>query len=317
MDREIDGLVGDGPMVRYGFAQLMELDSGLAIGLSRMPADALDWVPVTVGPDHHLVFSYVSQRVEFEGSGTKVVTPNEVVLCPSWQVYRRHDLYAVEEMTVFVAFTSECAARIGVGDELTRGTARLGPAPTEALRDAWRLAHLLRHIDPGDRSDLDHVERGLRLVTATLPGVGQPNSGVASRRPRTRRRHQELADAVREHLAVSFSDRTLPLERLAHEVGAAPQHLARVFGAETGRSIHAYRTDLRLRFVLARLPENEPLSDLAMEAGFASPSHLSDVFRSRLGVSPSRLRSQLRRGWTRPGSDDSGTNLEAGRQRRT
>jgi AraC-like DNA-binding protein len=81
---------------------------------------------------------------------------------------------------------------------------------------------------------------------------------------------------------------------LGRDVGASPHHLSRVFRATTGRSIHEYRTDLRLRFVLARLPEEERLSDLAMEAGFATPSHLSDVFRRRFAVSPSRLRARLR-----------------------
>jgi AraC-like DNA-binding protein len=287
-------------MVRYGFARLTDLSGGLAVGLSRMPADAIEWSTVTVGPDHHLVFSYVSQRVTFEGAGTMVVTPNEAVLCPSWTAYRRHTLHAGEEVTVFVAVTPECAEALELDDALAGGPAQLRPVPAGASLAAWQLVHRLGHVDPDGRADLEHTERAAELVAQVVPGTAADAGGVAvaggerALRPRTQVQRRRLADAVREHLAVSFRDPTLSLRQLGHDVGASPHHLARVFRAATGRSIHDYRTDLRLRFVLARLPEDVRLSDLAMDAGFSTPGHLSDMFRRRFAVTPSRLRARLR-----------------------
>jgi AraC-like DNA-binding protein len=297
--------VGDGPMVRRGFARLTGLDNGLAVGFSRMPTRVLDWrEPLTVGPDHHLVFSYMSQRVDFEGTGTTVVTPSEAVLCPPWQVYRRKRFFAQEEVTVFVAFTSTCADQLGIVDARVRPGIRLSPVSSDVSLGAWYLAHRLTQLDPTQRPDLEHAECALRLLTRTQPaGVG-PDVSSERVKPRTRGHHQRLVEDAREHLAASFTNRSLPLRQIAREVGASPYHLARLFRAMTGRSIHEYRTDLRLRFVLARLPEDEPLSDLALAAGFSSPGHLSDVFRRHFQISPSGLRSRLRR--------CSRTNLEAG-----
>jgi AraC-like DNA-binding protein len=272
----------------------MDLSEGLAVGLSRMPAEAIEWSTVTVGPDHHLVFSYVSQRVTFEGAGTMVVTPNEAVLCPSWTAYRRHALHAGEEVTVFVAVTPGCADAMGLGEAMARGPAQLRTVPAGASLGAWQLVHRLGQIAPEGWVDLEPTEQAAQLVTQLVPGGPPADDGGEALRPRTRVQRRRLVDAVREHLAVSFGDPTLSLRQLGRDVGASPHHLSRVFRATTGRSIHEYRTDLRLRFVLARLPDEERLSDLAMEAGFATPSHLSDVFRRRFAVSPSRLRARLR-----------------------
>ena len=54
-------------------------------------------------------------------------------------------------------------------------------------------------------------------------------------------------------IARSFTE-SLPLGRLARRLQTSPYHLARVFRAETGFSVHAYRQSLRLRMALERMP---------------------------------------------------------------
>ena len=76
-------------------------------------------------------------------------------------------------------------------------------------------------------------------------------------------------------------------------VGASPYHLSRVFRTVTGHSIHQYRMQLRLRAVLAGLATGQPITDLAMSCGFASPSHLSQLFRRCFKIPPSQLQDQL------------------------
>lgn len=319
-DRPGDHPIGDGPMVRHGYAQPVEVTTGLAIGLSRMPIDQFAaFTPRTVGPDLHLIFSYVSQRVEFEGTGKLVVTPNEAVLCPSWQVYRSHEFYAGDEVTVFVAFTRECADQMTIADDVAPPTAHIVAAPSNASLSAWSLAHMLARTPLGHRSDLEYTERTMHLVTGTVSAARHREMAQAPTRLGTLQCHQSLADAVREHLAVSFSEQTLPLPRLARDVGASPYHLARVFRSVTGHSIHRYRTNLRLRFVLAALADEVPLSDLANEAGFASASHLSDLFRRCFAMPPSQLRAQLRGDAPAAGGSwaNSRTNPEAGWSRRS
>lgn len=81
------------------------------------------------------------------------------------------------------------------------------------------------------------------------------------------------------------------LELLALHVGCSPFHLARVFHRTTGRTIHDYLVQLRLRLCYFRV--REPGSDLltlALEHGFSSHSHFTAAFRKTFGMTPTGLR---------------------------
>jgi AraC family transcriptional regulator len=86
-------------------------------------------------------------------------------------------------------------------------------------------------------------------------------------------------------------DEDLLLDDLATVAGRSPWHFARAFKAEIGQSPHQYLLQRRIdraRDLLAH--SKESLIDVAMKCGFASQSHMGDVFRQRLGVSPAQYR---------------------------
>ena len=63
---------------------------------------------------------------------------------------------------------------------------------------------------------------------------------------------------------------------LAKEVFSAPFHLCRVFRRETGLTLHAYVSRLRLTTALTRLKETDVLlKELALDLGYSSQSHFS------------------------------------------
>jgi AraC family transcriptional regulator len=86
------------------------------------------------------------------------------------------------------------------------------------------------------------------------------------------------------------------VDEIAREVGLSPFHLARLFRRHTGFSLHGYRTRIRLLQALDRIEEARgALTDLALELGFSSQSHLTDAFRRAFGVPPGALaRPELR-----------------------
>ena len=86
----------------------------------------------------------------------------------------------------------------------------------------------------------------------------------------------------------------LSLQMLAKESGYSRVHFVRMFRAATGHSPHNYL--IRLRLDRARELLVSPtlsLTDIALECGFSSHSHLSRVFRKVLGATPSEYRRSL------------------------
>jgi AraC-like DNA-binding protein len=103
---------------------------------------------------------------------------------------------------------------------------------------------------------------------------------------------RELADAVTHQLRLGFAEST-SLEELAEKTGYSVFHTCRVFQRTTGHTIHGFRRELRLRHALARvLDGDEPLAEVAAATGFASQSHLTNLFRARFGVTPARARTR-------------------------
>ena len=120
---------------------------------------------------------------------------------------------------------------------------------------------------------LDMIDRhggGLRAIAAGL----EP---VAVRR-------------AKEYLAAHV-DEQVELEVLARAAGLSPFHLIRVFHKATGLTPHNWLLDRRVHLACNLLREGLSATHVAARCGFSDQSHLSRVFKSRLGVTPGTYRS--------------------------
>jgi AraC family transcriptional regulator len=86
----------------------------------------------------------------------------------------------------------------------------------------------------------------------------------------------------------------LTLKGIARDVGLSPYHVCRIFRRATGKTLHHYRLQFRLRTALTQVLEStKPLTDVALDGGFSSHSHFTDRFRHAFGETPSLLRTGL------------------------
>jgi AraC-like DNA-binding protein len=161
------------------------------------------------------------------------------------------------------------------------------PVPTDPATD---LLHrqLLARAGRGEAADVAET------VVEIAAGVLARSSArrVASGRPATALARRRVVADAREALV---QNPALGVIELARRVSVSPHHLSRVFKAETGQTISAYRNRLRVRLVLQRLSEGELcLARLAADLGFADQAHLARVVRREHRMPPSRLRERIR-----------------------
>lgn len=76
------------------------------------------------------------------------------------------------------------------------------------------------------------------------------------------------------------------LDALGREAGASGRTLTRLFRQDTGMTFPQWRTQLRLYQALRLLAEGRPVTAVARDCGFATPSAFIDVFRRSLGHTP-------------------------------
>lgn len=87
----------------------------------------------------------------------------------------------------------------------------------------------------------------------------------------------------------------LRIRDIASEVGVHPGHLARTFREHYRMPLGAYLRRLRLDWAARKLAEtDDPLTRIALEAGFADQSHFTRAFRQYMGATPARCRRNWR-----------------------
>jgi AraC family transcriptional regulator len=120
-------------------------------------------------------------------------------------------------------------------------------------------------------------------------------------------RLQRVADHLAGHL-----DEPLSIDRLAGIAAMSPFHFHRLWTATLGETVASSVRRLRLERAARQLRESaEPVTSIALAAGFASAQAFARAFRAAAGVSPSEYREapETWPAWRLP----TGTTREAGR----
>jgi AraC-like DNA-binding protein len=176
-------------------------------------------------------------------------------------------------------------AAIDRGDHPFEATNAPVDARTYALQR--RVVH---HVERGAPIDTLFVEEASLAILARVVAAIPRDRTRDAPPPKTARDHAEIARAVLRILAERAAE-PLPLTAIAREVGRSPFHVARVFRAQTGTSIHAHRTQLRLRASLERVAAGDDLTRVALDLGFSSHAHFTTAFTRTFGEAPSAFRA--------------------------
>jgi len=85
----------------------------------------------------------------------------------------------------------------------------------------------------------------------------------------------------------------LTMSELAAEAGLSPFHFARQFKESFGETPGQHVMRRRIEKVKERLSSDEPLAQIAANAGFAQQSHMTAQFKRQMGITPQVYRIAL------------------------
>ena len=99
---------------------------------------------------------------------------------------------------------------------------------------------------------------------------------------------RQITDWMTEHVAEEFN-----LDRLAAQAGLSKFYFNRLFKSAIGVSPSHYHINLRMDEAKRLLREtNKSVVEVALDVGYANPSHFAQLFRRETGLSPSDYRQR-------------------------
>lgn len=156
----------------------------------------------------------------------------------------------------------------------------LDVASTRGRACRARMTHGTDPVRHGHVEEAELVSSGGRLGTGTVPHwldlAGPISPGTVDERVAAAIRH------LLEHPTVSATE-------LATGVGLSASRFLHLFHEHTGTSFRRYRLWARMHRVGRTIAVRGDLTTAAADAGFTSPSHLSDAFHTMFGLRPSTL----------------------------
>lgn len=267
------------------------------VGRWRCPADHPIFADSGPTPDALFVFPREGVWIKHEGGEPFVADANTVTYYNKGQFYTRQKLSVRGDQCEWFAVAPDAIAETLSAHE---------PAAIDRPESPFQFTHgpsepdsylrqrmVFEHVSREPRPDRLFVEEVVLSLLGDVTRLAYQRQGV-KRPARTRqRRDVDLVESARDVIARRFTE-NLSLSEVAREAESSVFHLARVFRARTGFSLHAYRNQLRLRAALERLAEpGVDLIDIALDLGFSSHSHFTDTFRRSFGNTPSVVRESL------------------------
>ena len=198
-------------------------------------------------------------------------------------------VWETESATIKLSMYLSPVLMHSVAEAMHVDPARATVAPQLHVRDPR-----IEHIGWAAKAELESPEPLGRLYGESL-GIALATHLLRSYAPATssrwpgrlsRRRLQRVIDYIREHIAHELS-----LAELAGIAGMSASHFKALFKESTGVPVHQYVIRTRVEYASGLIARDQlPLSEIALQAGFANQSHMARCMKRLTGVTPARLR---------------------------
>lgn len=264
---------------------------GMIVGLFDCPPDDPLWqMPNYIGRASLVAFPGTPVVIARAGIGAICADRNQAVVYSAGQEYLRAPLHPRGDVCSYVALSAQALEAVAPRRDV-RALFRAGRCVVPG--ESWlRYQVALARLRDGGLDPVGFEEQALTVVADVLDTAGDEGGG-SGRVVGTR--VERRLEAIRERLSTDLECQ-VTVHEVAGEFGVSPFHLVRQFKERTGWTMHAYRTQLRLRAAVELMFDGagRSLADVAAMTGFASHSHLTARFARAFGVKPSAVRSVAR-----------------------
>jgi AraC family transcriptional regulator len=199
----------------------------------------------------------------------RLLTPSNMILCALEKNFTREVALEMDRQPA-----NGSAVRSNVHDTPIEGLVGLMINDFEVSRPFTLYSETLAHA------------LAMRFLLYGSSSEHTLDSSVAPLPPR-------ILSRIRDRIEAEL-DTELSLASLAKESGYSRAHFLRMFRAATGLTPHQYVLERRLSTAQQLLRQSKTLlADIALKCGFSSQTHMNDVFRKRLGVTPREYRRTI------------------------
>jgi AraC family transcriptional regulator len=240
-------------------------------------------------PELHQAFSlsYVRNGTfgyRVRGRQYEMVAGAVLIGFPGDEFMCTHDHACGDECLSF-RLTPEIAETVGSSEKVWKRGALPPLAPLMVLGELAQAAAT-------GASGVGVDEVGMLLAARLAELVGGRSQQLRRTSPRDRKRAVETALWLDAN-----AHEPVDLESAARRAGLSPYHFLRLFARIVGVTPHQYLLRSRLRRAARALAEDDrPVSDIALDVGFADLSNFVRTFHRAAGVSPRGFRQAARAG---------------------
>ncbi len=198
-------------------------------------------------------------------------------------------VWETESATIKLTMYLSTVLMLSAADAMGVNPDRVDIPPQLHVRDpriehiGWAVKAELEACDPLGRLYGDSLGLALaaHLLRAYLPASSSRTDVRLSRR-----RLQRVVNYIQDHL-----NQDLSLLELAKLVDMSPSHFKVIFKQSMGVPVHQYVIRSRVEYATDLISRGKlPLSDVALQAGFANQSHMARSMKRLTGVTPNAVR---------------------------
>lgn len=222
------------------------------------------------------------QATYYNGS-THIATSGDICLVNPGEVHTGFSPH--ESGWTYRVFYPDATFLQKVAREISEHTGQLPHFPSPVIKDPHLSSRILSFLKTIGDSDVSLEKESLLL--SVLAQMIQRHANKREDPPLVRKKKGPAVKRALEYLDANFTE-NVALSELSNIANVSQFHLLRLFRATVGLPPHAYLIQKRIDYARGLLSQCLPISEVALEAGFADQSHFTRRFKKIVGVTPGR-----------------------------